>query len=236
MKLLISVLKLTTHGPASHETIKKDLRFPLSLVTELLQTLQNDGLVYLRDNIVETSSTQRLELAVRALKSGADIGTVSNLLEWREFEDMAALALEHNRYSVIKNLHFKEDNRKYEMDVIGFKKPLAVCIDCKHWHHGLYRSALEEIVEKQVERVRALTKSFPHPKIKPENVSRGILKFLPVILSLTTGQTKFHDGVPIVPVTGFQDFLLQLPAYADSLVWIEPRGALESFFNQKPLL
>jgi hypothetical protein len=95
---------------------------------------------------------------------------------------------------------------------------------------------LEKIVEKQVERVRALAKSFPNPKIKPESVSRGILKFLPVILSLTTGQTKFHEGVPIVPVTGFQDFLLQLPAYADSLVWIRPRGALESFFNQKSLL
>ena len=236
MKLLISVLKLTTHGPTSHETIKKDLRFPLSFVTELLQTLQNDGLVYVRDNIVETSSTQRLELAVRALKAGADIGTVSNLLEWKEFENMAAFALEHYRYSVVKNLHFKENERRYEIDVIGFKKPLAVCIDCKHWHHGLHKSALGKIVAKQAERVHALAKSFPNPKIRPENVSRGILKFLPVILTLTTGQTKFHEGVPIVPVIGFQDFLIQLPAYADSLVWIKPRGALESFFNQKSLL
>lgn len=236
MKLLISVLKLTAHGPASHETIKRDLRFPLSFVIELLQTLQNDGLVYVRDNIVETNSTQRLELAVRALRAGADIGTVSGLLEWKEFEDMAAFALEHNRYSVVRNLHFKENNRRYEVDVIGFKKPLAVCIDCKHWHRGFRKSVLEKIVEKQAERVRALAKSFPNPKIKPENASRGIVKFLPVILSLTTGQTKFYEGIPIVPVTGFQDFLIQLPAYADSLHWIKPRCASKSSFSQKSLV
>jgi Holliday junction resolvase-like predicted endonuclease len=236
MKLLISVLKLTVHGPASHESIKNDIRFPLSFVKKLLQTLQSDGLLYVRDNIVETSSTQRVELAVRALRTGADIGTVSGFLEWKEFEDMAAFALDHNGYSVVKNLHFKENNRRYEVDVIGFKKPLAVCIDCKHWHQGLCKSALKKIVEKQTERVQALAKSFPNPKIKPENASIGIVKFLPVILSLTTSQTKFHNGVPIVPVTGFQDFLIQLPAYAHSLLWIKPRGASKSPFSQKSLV
>lgn len=234
--LLISILKLTRKGPVSHETINKDVRFPAGLVRELLRRLQHDGLVYVEGNVVEASDVQRLELAVRALRAGADIERVSDLLRWKEFEAMAAVAFEQNRYSVLKNLYFKHSGRKYEIDIVGCRKPLVVCVDCKHWHHGLHKSTLEKVVKEQVERVRALTMSLPNPRIKIECVSWSSPKFVPVILSLMMDESKFCGGVPVVPILGLQDFLNQLPAYADSLLSIKLGDVRKSSSSQKSLL
>jgi Holliday junction resolvase-like predicted endonuclease len=218
MDMLIAILNLSRRGPISHEIIKRDTRFPRAYVDELLQRLQNDGLVYVRDNMVETSDAQRLELALRALKAGAGIDKVSNLLHWKEFEAIAALAFEHNCYSIVRNLRFKQGARKYEIDIVGCKKPLVVCADCKHWHHGLHKSTLNRVVEEQIERVRALVKSLPNPKVRLKCVSWNSAKFVPVILSLTKDESKFCAEVPVVPILELQDFLSQLPAYADSLL------------------
>jgi hypothetical protein len=97
-------------------------------------------------------------------------------------------------------------------------------LDCKHWHHGLQRSAAEKIAEQQAERTRALVMSLPNPAVKIEFLSCGIAKFLPSVLSLTFDRFKFYKGVPVVPVLQLQDFLNQLPAYADSLLCFSANG------------
>jgi Holliday junction resolvase-like predicted endonuclease len=225
--LLISILKLTRDGPVSQEVINSEQRLPASLVGELLRKLQSDGLIYLRGSMVEVSSVQRLRLAVRALESGGDLERVSGFLKWKEFEGMAEVALESNGYIVVKNLHFKHGGRRWEMDIIGWKSPIVICMDCKHWHHGLEKSAAEKIVEQQTERTRALVMSLPNPSLKIEFLSYGILKFVPAVLSLTFGKFKFYERVPIVPVLQLQDFLNQLPASADSLLCFTANGLKE---------
>lgn len=222
--LLISILKLTREGPVSQKIINKDARLPASLVDGLLQKLQSDGLIYLYESILEVTSIQRLRLAVRALKSGGDLERVSGFLQWKEFEGIAAVALESNGYNVIRNLHFKYGGRRWEMDIVGWKSPIAVCLDCKHWHHGLQRSAAEKIAEQQTERTRALVMSLPNPAVKIEFLSCDIAKFLPAVLSLTFDKFKFYKGVPVVPVLQLQDFLNQLPVNADSLLCLSANG------------
>ena len=217
-ELLISLLKLTKDGPVSQEVIKKESRLPISLVEELLRKLQSDGLVYQNANLVEASSLQRLRLAVCALRSGGDLERVSGFLRWKEFEGIAAVVFESNGYAVVRNLHFKHGGRRWEIDIIGCNSPLVVCLDCKHWHHGLQGSTAEKIAEQQTERTRALVMSLPNPTVKLECLSRRDAKFVPAVLSLTFEKFKFHNGVPVVPILQLQDFLNQLPACADSLL------------------
>jgi hypothetical protein len=214
-ELLISLLKLTKDGPVSRELIKKESRLQADFVDELLRKLQSDGFIYLDAGVVEASSVQRLELAVRALKSGVDVERVSDFLRWKEFEGIAAVAFESNGYVVVRNLHFKHGGHRWEIDIIGCKSFLVVCLDCKQWRHGLHRSA--KIAEQQAERTRALVMSLPNPAVKIECLSRGDAKFVPAVLSLTFDRLKFCKGVPIVPVLQLQDFLNQLPVYANSL-------------------
>lgn len=216
-ELIISLLKLTKEGSVSHELINKEAKIPLQIGEELLQRLQNDGLVYLRESLVEADSVQRLKLAVRAVELGADVERVSSALEWQEFENMAAVALERNGYDVQRNLRFKHAGRKWEVDVVGCKKPVVMSIDCKHWRHGMSQSVLKKIAEEQRERTKALADSLPNPAVKIKFAYWEIVTLIPAVLSLTVGRSKLCDGVPVVPVLQLQDFVSQVPVYVNSL-------------------
>jgi hypothetical protein len=214
--LIISTLKLTKNGLVSHELINKDAKIPSRIGRKLLEKQQNDGLIYLRNDYVDVDSFQRLKLAIRAISLGADLETVSDFLHWQEFEGMAALALERNDYEVTKNLRFTHAGRKWEIDIVGCRKPLVICMDCKHWHHGMHPSSLRKAAEEQVERTKAVAESMPN-LAKVGCSLWDAVKFIPVVLSLVTSKFKFYKSVPIVPILQLQDFLNQLPAYADSL-------------------
>jgi Holliday junction resolvase-like predicted endonuclease len=215
----MSLLKLTKDGPVLIETVKKDSRIASDIVRKLLEKLQNEGLFNLKDDAVETDSDNRLRLAVKAVSLGADIEQVSAFFSWQEFEDIAALALERNGYVVAKNLRFKHAGRRWEIDVVGCRKPLVLCVDCKHWQRGVKPSALKKIVEAQLERAHALADALPSVELKVECVKWNKAKFVPVILSLLPSSLKFYDNVPVVPVLQLQDFITQLPAQVESVTY-----------------
>jgi len=215
--LIISILKLTVDGSVSRERMSKDAKIASSIALKLLRRLQNDNMLYLKGDMVEADGNCRLKLAVRAAALGADVERISSFLRWQEFEDIAAIALERNGYVVAKNVRFKHAGRKWEIDIVGCKKPLVICIDCKHWCRGMSPSALRKIAEAQAERTRALAESLPSISLEIECAKWDKAKLAPAILVLLPGSFKFYDKVPIVPVLQLQDFLSQLPAYTESL-------------------
>jgi Holliday junction resolvase-like predicted endonuclease len=148
---------------------------------------------------------------------GADVEHISDLLCWREFEEIAAFALKNNGYSVQNNLRFKHESKRWEIDVVGCKKPLVICIDCKHWQRAISSSALKRIIDLQSQRTQALADSLPNINLKLECAKWEKAKFIPSVLSLIPSSFKFWEKVPVVPVLQLQDFISQLPAYTDSL-------------------
>jgi len=223
--MAISLLKLTIEEPVSKELIDKDAKLPSTVVHRLLRKLQNEGLIYLRANVVEATSTQRVKLAVFAVQAGADLERVSRLLHWKEFEAISAAVFEQNGYETVRNLHFKHGRHRFEIDLVGCKGSLAVCVDCKHWQRGLHQSTAKRIVEEQIERTSALAESLPSPSIKIKCLSTRDLRFTPVVLSLVVPKLKFCDNVPIVPVLQLQDFIGQLPAFVNSLKYFKTTGS-----------
>lgn len=215
--LLISLLKLTKEGPVSNELVKKEAHLPTATTKKLLEKMQNEGLVYLKQGIVEVEDGSRLKMAIKAVSLGADVENVSNTLCWQEFEKIAALALKSNGYAVSNNVRFKHAGHRWEIDVVGCMKPLVVCVDCKHWQHTIAPSALRRIVDSQVERTAAFADSLPTPSLNLECTSWSEAKFVPAILSLLPSSFKFYDKVPIVPILQAQDFLNQLHCYIGSL-------------------
>jgi len=215
--LVISILKLTQKSAVLTENVNRDARIPSATSRKMLQKLQNEGLIYLKQDSIEVENNGRLKLAVKAASLGADVEHISNLLCWQEFEEITAFALKNNGYEVSNNVRFKNAARKWEIDVVGCKKPLVICIDCKHWQHGIAPSVLKRLVDSQVERTRAFADSLPNPSLKLECSKWSEAKFIPSILSLIPSSFKFYDKVPIVPILQLQDFLNQLPAYAESM-------------------
>ncbi|MCK4482304.1 hypothetical protein KAU55_03695, partial [Candidatus Bathyarchaeota archaeon] len=159
-ELIISILKLAKDGPISLEVLKKDAKIPSTVAEDLVKKLKNNGLLFFRNKVIDVDSLKRLKLALHAIRMGGDLERVSNFLDWKEFENIAAIAFERNAYSVKKNLRFKHAGRRWEIDIVGCKKPIVICADCKHWHHGMYPSAVKRIVEEQIERTSALAESL----------------------------------------------------------------------------
>jgi len=219
-ELIITILKLTGNGSILNEQIYKDVKIPHNVALNLLKKLEKEGLIYFHNNLLEADSFQRLRLAVYAVQLGADLECVCSFLGWREFERVAVMAFERNGYEVVENLRFKHAGRKWEIDVVGLKKPLVVCLDCKHWRRGLYPSALKKIVERQVERTFAFAESM-NAFERFGFAAWGRVKFVPAVLSLIPSRFKFYSGVPVVPIFQLQDFLSQLPTHVDSLKHFE---------------
>lgn len=215
-ELIISLLELAKGGSISHKLLNERAKVPSDVGGKLLRKLQNDRLIYVRRGFVEVDGIQRLKLAIRAMELGADIERVSLLLEWQEFENLAAIALGQNRYGVHRNLRFKHAGRRWEIDVVGCKRPVVLSFDCKHWRHGISSSALEKIVKEQKERTKALSDSLPNPAVKIEFASWEMVTLIPAVLSLTEGRSRLCDGVPVVSVLQLQDFVSQVPAYINS--------------------
>ena len=217
--LLISLLKLTKDGSVLIENVNKEARIAPDIIKKLLENLQNQNIICIKDGFVETYSDSRLRLALKAASLNADIEQISTLFSWQEFEDITVHSLEKNGYVVAKNVRFKHVGRRWEIDVVGCRKPLVLCVDCKHWHRGLRPSALRKIVNAQLERVSALADTLPTVALNVECTKWKKSKFVPVILSLFPSSFKFCDNVPIVPVLQLQDFLIQLPAQVESLTY-----------------
>jgi len=215
-KILLSLLNLTQEGPISKSLVSKDARVPVQVADEVLAKFSTQGAVQLKDTIVEVSSNQRVKLAIRAIRLGADFEKACRALRWNEFESITAAAFLANNFAVIKGFRFKHAGRRWEIDVIGCREPMVACVDCKHWRHGWGRSASVKAVEAQIERIKALTRVLgSRQELGLTNWKKATL--IPVILSLIPAPLKFYKNTPIVPILKLPNFLNELPAHLNAL-------------------
>ena len=173
---------------------------------EMLYTLVQNGIGVWNDDLVNFNiPNDRIQTALFAIKLGADVESVSEYLTWQDFESITGLFLQEKDFDVTKNLILTKP--RMEIDVVGTKMDIALLIDCKHWK-TMSKSALDEIVKKQVERVKRY--------VADESMSA-----LPVIVTLHQEEIQFIHNVPIVPIMKLSSFLDEFVGNLDSLVSIE---------------
>ena len=134
----------------------------------------------------------KLKDAISAIKSGVPIEEASRDVDWKDFEGLVAEILESKNFEVTRNFRMKKPTM--EIDVVGIHLGTAVLIDCKHWKR-MTNSALENIVLKQIDRVR-------HYVTKTDEVMAA-----PVIVTLYQEGVKLVNKVPIVPIMQFSSFI-----------------------------
>jgi hypothetical protein len=173
---------------------------------ELLYMLVQNGIGTWNDDLVDFDiPNDRLQSALFAIKLGATVEDVSEYLTWQDFESITGLILQEKDFDVTKNLILTKP--RMEIDVVGIKMDIALLIDCKHWK-TMNKSALDEIVKKQVKRVKRY--------VADENMSA-----LPVIVTLHQEEIQFVENVPIVPIMKLSSFLDEFVGNLDSLASIE---------------
>jgi Holliday junction resolvase-like predicted endonuclease len=215
--ILISILKLTISGPIAEEIVARDANVPVQVTHELLKEFRDAELIKWQNKVIEASSNQRAKIAIHAIKSGADFERVCRVLEWIEFENLAATAFEANNFDVRRRFRFKWAQRRWEIDVLGCREPLIACVDCKHWTHGWRESAIRKAAEAQALRTKVLAEALSPLRKKIGLVQWRQATLIPVVLSLVPGPLKFYKKVPIVPILQIQNFLNELPAHITAL-------------------
>jgi len=211
LDLLIALLKTTGSDRVPIEDVKGEFRIASDAAMKLLRKLKFEGLIHLDDNFVQVNAAMRMQLTIKALALGADIESTTKLLRWQEFEEIAGIALEDNDYVVQRNVRLKHGENRMEIDVVGCRKPIVLCVDCKHWQRSLSPSSLERIAEAQAKRTRVLADYLPNVASTLVCQKWRTARFVPVVLSLLHCSNRFHNNVPIVSILQFQDFVSQLP-------------------------
>jgi len=192
------------------DTIVNDSKTDLSTTKLVLKKFQNNNFIILKEKIITASSFGRIMLSIKALTLGANMENVMSLLHWKEFEGISALVLEKNNFIVKKNFRFTFMKKRNEIDIIGLKKPIVLCIDCKHWYREVNPASLKNIVSNQIRRTQDLMKFLPNISTNIECMTWEFGIFIPAIVSLVSNRYKFYNSVPIIPILKFQDFLNQM--------------------------
>lgn len=215
--LLLSILKLTKKAPIEKTLISRDAQIPVQVADDILRDFSKADFVQLRGKVIEASLNQRVKIAIQAIRLGADFESVCNVLEWNEFEKIAATTFEFNHFNIIKGLRFKGAGRRWEVDILGCREPIIACADCKHWHQGWTKSAVIKTIDAQVKRTQALANAVSTLREKIGLADWKEATLIPMVLSLFPAPLKFYGNVPVVPILQLQDFLNELPAHIDSL-------------------
>ncbi|HEV2192515.1 MAG TPA: restriction endonuclease [Nitrosopumilaceae archaeon] len=158
---------------------------------QILDNFIQNGIGTFHDNQIHFQDNDKLKTSLLALRMGAPIDEISQILDWKDFEALVSEILELREFDVTRNLTLTKP--RMQIDVIGIKTGVAILIDCKHWKRLSY-SALETAVKKQIER----TKHY----VTKERVRAA----LPAIVTLYQEEVKFINKVPIIPIFQLDSF------------------------------
>jgi len=205
-KLIIRGIRAIIPGGISEHDFSVASEMDEFSAKELLQIFLQNGIGVLDENIVEFQNSDRIKASIFAIRNGATIEDVSEFLSWQNFEELVSRVLDENGFIVQKNLILTKP--RMEIDVVGVKLGISILIDCKHWKR-MTQSALNNIVNKQVERVKRYVE-------KTESTSA-----IPAIVTLHQEKVNFVNKVPVVPVMQLSSFLDEFYGNLDKMKTIE---------------
>lgn len=206
-RTLLKILPEISIGEYSINEIAIKAQIGVIVVKEVLEELSKNGIGILIDNKVKFEDKDRIFASILGIKYGLSVEEVSKFLNWKDFEIFVSFISSQNGYSVSKRVRWKKHSM--EIDVLAVKNDLGLAIDCKHWKRINY-SIMNKIVQLQIERARRFMRSNLSSKLN--------VKFtLPIIVTLYSNDINFINKVPIVPISKFQNFLLEFKGYLNSI-------------------
>jgi len=215
-EVLKALLRIKRSEWWSLTKLSKETNTPVEVVKNVLMEVAD--FVTVREDSVSIAEYGKVQIAILCLNLGADPSYISRHLNWREFEEFTAKIVDAYGYIVYRNYRFKSVNRRWEIDVLAIKKPVLLCLNCKHFLKqrwaSLRKAALEEL-----ERAEALRQALPRLKLEPKP-SEG-WKILPALITLVAPKSKVYDKIPIVRITELGNFLEDLALYIDSLRFLQ---------------
>jgi hypothetical protein len=176
---------------------------------ELSQKFASELGIQITNGEIRLPRESRLEIASAEASRGFPL-EASRFLEWRDFERFAESCLEEMSFETKRDVRFKMDDRRWQIDVIGVKGELLVCVDCKHWAPPMSPSRFKNPEAHQV----AATRLYAAKLAKEQN-SR--VTSLPVILTIFEAHQKLSEKTVIIDVQKLASMLRDLTPYTPNM-------------------
>ncbi len=162
---------------------------------------------------VEVSQEDRLRLAIHAARAGM-IREIANSLDWQEFEMFVERCLLAAAYEADRDVRVKDSGKLWQIDVVGQRPGIALCLDCKHWRSPSYPSKFVRFTEHQC----AATRAFLSTTASQE---AGSLLGLPILVTLLDPRERIQKGVVLVSIDQLPSFLTEMPSHLAELPFIK---------------
>ncbi|MFX0097319.1 MAG: hypothetical protein ACFE7E_06120 [Candidatus Hodarchaeota archaeon] len=192
-------------------------------ILQVLDSVESRVPIEIDENRLVIDSKGRLFLASEIIALGGDPERVAAFLRWQEFEEFCMEVLERNSFQCAKRLRFKHDNW-WEIDVVGGKMPIILCVDAKHWTLRPGKSAaIKRLTDKHIDRVKAFVHVLPTLKTKLGFLEWKKAIIIPVVVTLFQEVIGLHQNVPVVPFFKFNQFIQELSIHSDQVLNLEGR-------------
>ena len=203
------------------ESLVKQTKLSPQNVFKIIQNLNEEltGFMEIEKNLITIPKKSKMKLVKKALSLGISLGQIIPMLHWKEFENFCFIVLDHHEFFCIQNYYFTHHKKRYEIDVIGIKKPLIFAIDAKKWKTG-HASALKTMVKNQIRRVKAFSKSIMKRSVRDKlNLTNWQnAKIIPMIVTSKMYEIKIFEHVPILPFFKLNKFLNEYHRYSEMIL------------------
>ncbi len=208
-RVLVETLKLSRNsGTVAVDELATKARVSREIVVSLLFKLLGDC----GDHWVTISRGDRFRIAMFAAENGW-LDSTARGLSWQEFEQLAEECLRLAGFEARRNVRVKDEERSWQIDVVGTRSRLVLSIDCKHWKPPNYASKFKKASSHQR---TATAKLLAQKTFDSECTSVG----LPVILTLHDLNRTIVDGVVMLPVQKLPDFLSNITPFTPGLPFL----------------
>jgi len=201
--LVLKAIPTIHEGSFSIDEFAIEAGLGKKIAVDLVRFLTSNEIGKMDSNQIEFGLSDKMQASILAMQMGADPEDVSQLLDWKDFEVLAANVLDASGY--VTQHGFRLKRPRMEIDVVGIKDSMALLIDCKHWKRSS-PSTLEKFASMQVERAKVFLAT-----------DNSVRYAVPIILTLHSESTMFTNNVPIVPITKFRSFLNEMSGYLDDI-------------------
>jgi hypothetical protein len=180
-----------------------------------------DDLGYDKSSEFHLEREDRIELAMRCVREGAEIARVVGVLTWKDFEGFVAGVLSENGFICTES--YRRRGNEYvhgmEIDVIGHRGRNILSVDAKLWGVRAGKaSALRTAARKQRERSADLAENLDKLSKKLGSLRAGEYSVYPVMVTWLVEDIEIYDGIPVVPIFKLNSFVLSFEQYQDMIV------------------
>jgi len=202
--LILKAIPIINEGSLSFDDFALATGLGRKTSTELVRLLARNEIGYVDSDFVSFDQLDKMRTAMLAIKMGVDVEDLSKMLDWKDFELLAANILDASGYIAQHGLRLKKP--RMEIDVVGIKDGMALLIDCKHWKRSS-PSEMARFASMQTKRAEAFVRA-----------KQGQIRFaVPAILTLHLESITFAGDVPVIPVIKLRSFLNEMQGYLNEI-------------------